>query len=118
MENIKDCTKKLITAILESSEYKHFAEIRDQVKENPELHKQINDFRQHVFNVQNSSEPLDMYAEEERLSKEYEEFRKDTLVNEFLLSELRVCRILQKITADIADSVDLDTEDVSKQIGV
>ena len=59
MENIKRCTAALIDAILESDEYTRFCELRDQVREQPELRAQINSFRQHVFEVQNSREPLD-----------------------------------------------------------
>lgn len=118
MEKVKDCTQALIKAILESEEYVHFSELRDQVKEKPELRQQINEFRLHVFEVQNSQEPLDMYAEQQRLCRDYEEFRKDPLVNEFLLAELRICRTLQRVTEDIADAMDLDTDEMSERIGL
>lgn len=118
MEKVKACTEALIKAILESEEYTRFSELRDQVKEQPELRRQINEFRLHVFEVQNSEEPLDMYAEQQRLCRDYEEFRKDPLVNEFLQAELRICRILQKVTEDVAEAVDLDTNEVSERIGL
>ncbi|MDO4322660.1 MAG: YlbF family regulator [Lachnospiraceae bacterium] len=116
MENIKECTKALIDAILDSGEYRRFCEVRDQVREKPELRSQINEFRLHVFEVQNSKEPLDMYGEQERLCRDFEEFRKNPLVNEFLEAELRVCRIMQEISTDIAGAVDLDSADVSERI--
>ncbi len=118
MENIKRCTAALIDAILESDEYTRFCELRDQVREQPELRAQINSFRQHVFEVQNSREPLDMYGEQERLYRNFEEFRKNPLVNDFLEAELRVCRILQRITTDIAAAIDLDADEVSERIGL
>ncbi|MDY3250129.1 MAG: YlbF family regulator [Candidatus Choladocola sp.] len=118
MGQIEDCTNNLIEAILNSSEYRHFCEIRDQVKEEPELRAQINAFRRHVFEVQNSDEPLDMYDEQARLCKDYEEFRKNPLVNDFLQSELRVCRIIQKTALTIVEKLDLDTQDVTEGIKV
>lgn len=118
MKNIKKCTEALTEAILESEEYLRFCELRDKVRENPELRTQINNFRLHVFEVQNTREPLDMYGEQERLCRDFEEFRKNPLVNDFLEAELRVCRILQKITTEIAEAVDLDADDVSERIGL
>lgn len=118
MENVKACTKALINAILESEEYIRFSELRDQVKENPELRRQINEFRLLVFQVQNCQEPLDMYEEQQRLCRDYEEFRRDTLVNDFLLAELRICRMLQRVTEEVADAVDLDTDEVAERIGL
>jgi cell fate (sporulation/competence/biofilm development) regulator YlbF (YheA/YmcA/DUF963 family) len=117
MENIKACTEALIKAMLESEEYIRFCNLRDQVRKDPQLHEQITAFRSQVFQVQNSKDSLDMYAEQERLSREFEEFRKNPLVHDFLEAELHVCRILQKITAEIADKVDLDTEPLAERIG-
>lgn len=116
MEKIKECTVALINAILESEEYRHFCAVRDEVRQTTEMRKQINDFRGHVFEVQNSEEPLDMYGEQERLYRDYNEFRKNPLVDEFLRSELRVCRIMQKVIGDIADAVDLDAEEIAERI--
>lgn len=39
---------------------------------------------------------------------------RDAQVDAFLRSELRVCRILQKVTTEIAQSVELDTQDVTR----
>lgn len=116
MDEIRDCTHRLIQAILESEEYRRFSEVRDRVKQQPELRSAINAFRLDVFETQNASEPMDMYAEQERLLRDYEEFRKNTLVNDFLQTELSVCRIIQKVTAEIADALDLDTQDIAERI--
>jgi cell fate (sporulation/competence/biofilm development) regulator YlbF (YheA/YmcA/DUF963 family) len=117
MDRINACTQDLILAIQESDEYMQFCEIRDQVKEEPELRRQINAFRMHIFQVQNSHEPLDMYDEQQKLCQAYEEFRRNKLVNDYLLAELRVCRMLQKITAELADSIDIDTDEIADKVG-
>lgn len=118
MSDLKKYTEALIQSILESKEYREFCALREEVHKEPDLRRQINDFRLHVFEVQNSREPLDMYGEQERLCRDYEEFRKNPLVNGFLLAELRVCRMIQKITAAISETVDLDTDDVSERIRI
>lgn len=118
MNKMEKCTEDLIQCIIESDEYRQFCALRDRVQEEPELRQQINDFRLHVFETQNSQEPLDMYGEQERLCRDYEEFRKNPLVNGFLLAELRVCRMVQKITSAIVGSVDIDSDDVVERIRI
>ena len=118
MNKMEKCTEDLIQCIIESDEYRQFCALRDRVREEPELRQQINDFRLHVFETQNSQEPLDMYGEQERLCRDYDEFRKNPLVNGFLLAELRVCRMVQKITSAIVGSVDIDSDDVVERIRI
>lgn len=112
MNQIEACTESLVSAIQESLEYQKFCRIR----ENPELHAKISAFRRHVYEVQNSREPLDMYGEMERITRDYEAFRREPLVEEFLESELRVCRMIQNITLQVTRAVDLDTEEVTAGI--
>ena len=116
MKQVEMCAQSLVWAIRDSEEYQNFCKIRDKVKEQPELREQINKFRIHVFDIQNSPEPLDMYDEQKKLCQDYEEFRKNPLVNEFLQAELRGCRMLQKITLDIAGAIDLDTQGIAEHI--
>lgn len=118
MGEIRDCTKALIQAILDSKEYRKFNDLKEEVQKDPELRRQINEFRLHVFEIQNSQNPLDMFDEQQRISRKYEEFRKNPLVNEFLLAELSVCRILQKVTGEVANAIDLDTDDIAERIGI
>lgn len=118
MNRIKECTKELIRAIQESEEYLRYCEIRDKVKEDPKLRQEINDFRLHVYEVQNSEEPLDMYEEQERLCRDYEEFRKNPLVDDCLKAELAICRIVQKITEELTEAIDLDEEEIVERIGL
>lgn len=116
MKQVEMCTQSLVWSIRDSEEYQQFCKIREKFKEQPELREQLNKFRIHVFDIQNSPEPLDMYDEQKKLCKEYEEFRKNPLVNEFLQAELRVCRMLQKITTEIAGAVDLDTYEIAEHL--
>ena len=52
----------------------------------------------------------------ERITRDYEAFRREPLVEEFLESELRVCRMIQNITLQVTRAVDLDTEEVTAGI--
>lgn len=116
MDRVEMCTRELISAVLESREYQDFLRIKEKVSEDPELRRKINEFRRHNFEVQNSAEVSDMYEEIDKMYKEYEEFRKNVLVDEFLKRELRVCRMIQKVSIDLISAVDLDTGEIAKGI--
>ena len=116
MDQIEQCTKNLGDAILNSREYQDFLKIRGKVAQDPELRRKINAFRKHNFEVQNSAEVLDMYDEIDKMYKEYEEFRKNILVDEFLKRELRVCRIIQQVNIELISAVDLDTKEIAEGI--
>jgi cell fate (sporulation/competence/biofilm development) regulator YlbF (YheA/YmcA/DUF963 family) len=111
MKRVEECTAMLVDAIQNSEEYQRFLKIKEEVAKDPELREQINAFRRHNFQVQNSQEVLDVYEEIDKMSVDYQEFRKNPLVDEFLKSELSVCRIIQRVTMEITRSVDLDTKD-------
>ena len=57
-----------------------------------------------------------MYDEIDKMYKEYEEFRKNILVDEFLKRELRVCRIIQQVNIELISAVDLDTKEIAEGI--
>lgn len=116
MNQVELCTKELVSAILGSREYQDFQKIREKVAQDPELRKKINAFRRHNFEVQNSAEVLDMYDEIDKMYKEYEEFRKNLLVDEFLKRELRICRMIQQVSIELISAVDLDTQEIAEGI--
>ncbi len=116
MEHIQKCTENLLQALKKSREYRQFCELRDMVRKEPQLRQEINRFRKKVFEAQNAGAETDVYAEQERLCRDYEQFRRNSLVDDFLQAELRICRMIQKIVGEIAECVDLDTQEVTKDI--
>lgn len=116
MDRIEQSTRNLIDAIQNSEEYVSFSAARDKLREDPELRSKVNEFRVNVFEMQNSQEPSDPYAEQQRLCRDADEFRKNSLVDEFLRAELSVCRILQKMVAEIVEAVDLDIDEIAERI--
>ena len=116
MDRIEQSVRDLIEAIQNSDDYVRFCAARDKLREDPKLRSQVNEFRVNVFEMQNSQELLDPYTEQQRLCREAEEFRRNSLVDEFLHAELAVCRILQKMVADIVEAVDLDIDEIAERI--
>ncbi|MFR8549110.1 MAG: YlbF family regulator [Lachnospiraceae bacterium] len=118
MDRVEQCTQELIRAIQQSSEYTGFCAAREKLRTEPQLRREVNEFRLGVFAVQNSQEPIDQYEEQQRLCREGEKFKKNPLVYEFLHTELAVCRLLQKTAVDIIKAVDLDIDEIAERIGL
>lgn len=103
-------TKQLISAILDSEEYRSFHYYLAKIKEQPELYARVCEFRKHNFELQNSEADNNMYDEIMRFQLENVSLRQNELVNDFLRAELAICRMLHDITNEIVDNVDFDIE--------
>ena len=115
-DNVDIYTRALISVIRDSREYREYCAARRKVEDDPALKKQINDYRRDTYRLQTFCDEESLYDKVQEFNAQYAQFRKDPLVNEYLSSELAVCRMLQKISASIVDSVDLDLDDVAKEL--
>jgi cell fate (sporulation/competence/biofilm development) regulator YlbF (YheA/YmcA/DUF963 family) len=106
MDTIKEQVEKLVSVIQESEMYREYVETAEQVKQVPGLEEKIREYRMKNYELQ-TSEVEDLYDRMEEFEQEYSDFRKDPLVSLYLERELRVCRMLQSISARITESVDL-----------
>ena len=106
MSNVDNAVNQLIFALQESAVYKKYKEKLSEVNRYPDLKKQIDEFRTRNFELQNSADcAFDML---EAFEKEYEGFRENTLVDEFLAAELAFCRMMQEINIQITEAMQFD----------
>lgn len=105
---IDQATEGLIQAIWESTEYKHYQDIRGRVHELPELEQRIHAFRKKSYETQNYGDEWDLYERVDSLEREGAEFRKDPLVNEYLDAELAICRLFQRINLELVRNMNFD----------
>ncbi len=106
MNNIDNAVDVLISSVRESAVYSEYTEQLSKVKQFPELKKQIDEFRARNFELQNSA-GLDV-EKLELFEKEYETFREDPLVADFLGAELALCRVIQEINNRIVSAMNFD----------
>lgn len=116
MKTIEQCTQDLIRSIQDTVEYRRYQELRAVAEQDPQLRKALNDFRRRVYQTQTSGETLDHFSEQERLGRDAAQFRKNELVDEYLKMELHICRMIQEISFQLADAIDLDLDDVLEEI--
>lgn len=94
--------ENFIQKVYESDICREYFRQKEYIKQYPELKIQIDDFRQRNFQLQNETDSNILFDEMDRFEREYEEFRKDPVVNDFLAAELAFCRLYQQISDKIA----------------
>lgn len=110
MDEITRCTEELVKALKNSEIYDAFREAGKKLEEKPELRAQIDQFRRHNYQLQNSGRNEDLFEEMAKFEKEYEDLQKNPLVNEYLRTEIQVCRMIQRCALEIMTSIDLEIE--------
>ncbi|NCC43338.1 MAG: YlbF family regulator [Clostridia bacterium] len=111
MDRIQMCVDSLIDAIKEGEAYQRYEKCEEKLKMQPELREKIDEFRTAVFRFNNDT-TRDLYMEIDQFEEDYEELRKNPMVNEFLEAELDVCRLLQRVSSRIKCSIDIQIPQV------
>lgn len=104
-----DCAvDKLIAAIKDSREYQNYMREKEKVARFPELKAQIDDFRVRNFRLQNMSNDDELFHKIEEFEREYEKFREDPLVSDFLAAELDFCRMMQRVNIQMTAALEFE----------
>lgn len=94
----------LLEAILQCEEYLAYRAELEKVRQFPELKEQIDEFRKRNYVLQTSAD-ID-FDKLDRFEKEYEDFRSNPLVSDFLAAELAFCRRMQGIENRVTAGLD------------
>ncbi len=106
MEKLENAVVDLIGAIKDTEEYRKYVEQKEGLKQFPELKAQIDEYRRRNFAMQ--MEKSAVFEKIEQFEREYEGFREDRRVSDFLAAELAFCRMVQKMELRIIDSLDFE----------
>ena len=112
MNKIQECVEKLLEVIREDSVYQRYLACEEMLKSNPELKKQIDEFRVAVFHMNNDDTQGDLYDITDEVENRYEKLRKVPEVNAYLEAELDVCRMLQQVQEQFRNGIDLNIPNV------
>jgi len=99
---------KYVKAIKETEVYKKYSYQLEKIKKNPELFAQVNEFRRRNYEIQNTSQVDELFDKMELFEKEYEKFRENPIVDDFLRAELAFCRLMQEIGRIITSELDFE----------
>ena len=103
MSKIDSAVEAFIAAIMDTDEYREYDTQRKRVKEFPELKAQIDEYRARNFLLQTSEETA--FETIDQFEKEFEDFRENPLVSDFLAGELVFCRMIQSINNRITEAI-------------
>ncbi len=103
MGQVSECTDELIRAIRNSRDYVRYTRAEELLKKDPELKRQVDEYRLRVFRMQESRQ--DLYEYSDHMQKEYENLLSNPLAAEYLDAESSVCRMLQRIVWRISEGV-------------
>lgn len=102
-ENVNEAVKQLVEAIRNTDAYLEYQRQLACVKEQPELKRQIDDFRTRNFELQTSKDTN--FDKIDQFTRENEAFRENPLVSDFLAAELAFCRMMQEIGLYVTDQM-------------
>lgn len=103
--DMESATVKYVKAIKETDIYKQYYERLERLKRHPEFYEKVNEFRLKNYEIQNSSQAEELLEKVDALEKEYEQFRENPLVDDFLRAELAFCRMMQEINICLMDEL-------------
>lgn len=107
-KQLDKASREYVRAIKSTAVYKNYRTQLERIKQKPELYAQVNEFRRRNYEIQNSSQADDLFDKIDAFEKEYEKFRENPLVDEFLRAELALCRMMQKIDIFLTEELDFD----------
>lgn len=99
---------EFMRTIRESEIYKEYCYQLGKIKKNPELFEEINEYRHRNFEIQNTCQGDELFEKMDAFEKEYEKFREDPIVDDFLTAELAFCRLMQEINIYIMEGLDFE----------
>ena len=102
-ENVDQAVEQMVQAIRNTDAYLEYQKQLACVKEQPELKRQIDEFRTRNFELQTSKDTN--FDKLDQFTRENEAFRENPLVSDFLAAELAFCRMMLGIGLYVTDQM-------------
>lgn len=100
--------ENLVDSIKRTEQYRAYEREKEKVHGFPDLKEQIDSYRMRNFEIQNMSNDEEIFFKMEEFEKEYEKFRENPIVADFLAAELSFCRLIQNINTRITAALDFE----------
>ena len=105
---VQKALEQLAQAVKESEVYREYRRQSEKVDNTGDMREKIDEYRVRNFELQNSVQTEDLLDKLDAFEREYEKFREDPLVEEFLDAELAFCRMMQEIDVKLAEAMDFE----------
>ncbi len=107
-KEIIEAARLFAGTIMNSETYKEYLFQREKIKKQSDLYEKVNEFRQRNFDLQNEADGDELFDRIEAFELEYEKFREDPFVDDFLRAELAFCRLMQEVYVLLAEEIDFE----------
>lgn len=104
----KKATKSFIEEIRKSEIYREYDFQKEKLKKQPELFAMVAEYRQRNFVLQTETPGEELLDKLDAFEREYEEFRANPFVDDFLEAELAFCRMMQEVNVLITAELDFE----------
>lgn len=101
-------TERFVEKLRQTEVCREYFRQKEYVKQYPDLKQKIDEFRQRNYKLQNETDSDTLFDEIDRFEREYEEFRKNPIVSDFLAAELAFCRMYQEVNNQISTAFAID----------
>lgn len=108
MNLVDEKLSELIAAIKQSDVFAEYEETKEILKEDPELKKQVDEYRAKIFSLQNMEDDGHLGERIEAFAEEKLYLTSQPKVRSFLDAELALCRLLQEVTDEIVESMNFE----------
>ena len=105
---VQKALEQLAQAIKDSDIYREYRRQSEKVDNTGDMREKIDEYRVRNFELQNSVQTEDLLDKLDAFEREYEKFREDPLVEEFLDAELAFCRMMQELDVKLAEAMDFE----------
>lgn len=105
---VQKATDNFVEEIRKSSVYREYNFQKEKLKKQPELFASVVEFRQRNFALQKETPAEELLDKLDDFEREYEEFRANPLVDDFLRAELAFCRMMQEVNVLITAELDFE----------
>ncbi len=108
MRTLQNALDALIAKIKDTDIYNEYRMQKRVIGQYPALLAKVEEFRRRNIEIQNYHDQSAMYDAMERFEAEYERFREDPIVNDFLEAELAYCRMMQDIQLTMTQELEFE----------
>lgn len=107
-KEILEAARGFADQIMTSDTYREYLFQREKIKKQPALYEKVNEYRQRNFELQSETDSEELFDRLEAFEQEYEKFRENPFVDDFLRAELAFCRMMQDVYILLADKIDFE----------
>lgn len=106
MNKVEEATEQLIQAVTGSYEYTQFQNLQEELSQQPELSRQLGEYRRRKLEIQINSE--NCMEALRKLSSEYAQILEQGLAQDFLAAEQRFCRMMRMVNDTLTEAIAMD----------